>query len=510
MESAPGVIPVAPDGPAKGDVEMLVGLYSQGRFRELASLATTVAGRFPDHAIGWQALGVACLELGQYPDALAALQTAAMLCENDAETLGNLADALNQTGRPQEAETVCRKALQMTPGVSELHLNLANALQAQGRLDESLAEYEMALAIAPDDPDTHSNIGVIAVRLGQYDRALASFSKALELAPRLAQAIHGLNDLRSRLVPQWHVPMMNEQDRNEAYRAAIQSAVGPASTVFEIGTGSGLLAMMAARAGACSVTTCEAEPNIAAAAIRIVANNGYADRITVVGKRSTAVEIGIDLPAKADVLVAEIFSSELLGEHVLPSVEDAKRRLLKSGGRVIPAAGSIVIALFGGEDLRRNLFPDVSSGFDLREFGSLVPTKALLARDDLEIDLLSDEVEAFRFDFANQHSFPGETGRLAIPVLRSGRCLGIIQWLRLQLDANTRFENHPCTKSPVANWQRVAYKFDEPRDVAAGDTILITATHDRNLPWFFLDEIIPATPLLNGNGKPGQASPCAA
>ena len=89
--------------------------------------------------------------------------------------------------------------------------------------------------------------------------------------------------------------MVRDEARNAAYDAALRRAVTPGMRVLEIGTGSGLLAMMAARAGARHVYTCEVVPQIAQAAREIVARNGYAERITVLDKHSNAIapdEIG--------------------------------------------------------------------------------------------------------------------------------------------------------------------------------------------------------------------------
>ena len=62
------------------------------------------------------------------------------------------------------------------------------------------------------------------------------------------------------------------------------------------------------------------------------------------------------MPQRADVLLHELFSSELLGEHVLPVIEDAKARLLKPGGKVLPCSASIMIAFPPSEQ------PDESAG----------------------------------------------------------------------------------------------------------------------------------------------------
>jgi len=55
---------------------------------------------------------------------------------------------------------------------------------------------------------------------------------------------------------------------------ALKALVTPTTRVLDIGTGSGLLALLAARAGAAAVTACEVFPNVARAAQRVVNANG--------------------------------------------------------------------------------------------------------------------------------------------------------------------------------------------------------------------------------------------
>ena len=101
--------------------------------------------------------------------------------------------------------------------------------------------------------------------------------------------------------------MMNESHRNDAYYEGIKTAVQPGKLVLEIGAGSGLLSMMAAKLGANHVVACEAEPLVAKTATEIVKTNGFANTVTILSKISYDVELGKDLPEKADVLIHEIF-----------------------------------------------------------------------------------------------------------------------------------------------------------------------------------------------------------
>ncbi|RJX28230.1 MAG: hypothetical protein C4531_12575, partial [Desulfurivibrio sp.] len=255
---------------------------------------------------------------------------------------------------------------------------------------------------------------------------------------------------------------------------------------LEIGTGSGLLAMMAARLGARQVTTCEAVTAIAATARAIVADNAFTPPVTVISKMSTGLEVGVDMDERADLLVSEILSSEFLGEGVLASIEDAKRRLLKPGARIIPARGSIQFALFGGADIEHNIRVDQVYGFDLSRFNAIVPRKHYISRNDLNIELLSEASSAFSFDFAGTDRFPvSERRTIEVPVRQAGRCCGVIQWIRLEMDDSHVFENHPAIKNPASGWQHCAYVFPATIEVLPGQIALIGAARNRTTPWFF-------------------------
>ena len=105
------------------------------------------------------------------------------------------------------------------------------------------------------------------------------------------------------MVPFWHIPMLNDRRRNDAFERAIRAAIekaGKDALVLDIGTGSGLLSMMAARAGARKIVTCERVPVIAETAERIVAANGYDRQINVVNKGSNELVVGRDIPSRAD------------------------------------------------------------------------------------------------------------------------------------------------------------------------------------------------------------------
>ena len=127
-----------------------------------------------------------------------------------------------------------------------------------------------------------------------------------------------------------------------------------------------------------------------------------------------------------------------------------------------------------------------SFGFDLRDFNPIYPKRRPLHREDLLLDFMSGDVEAFRFDFCQQAAFLPERKAIEITATKEGPCYGVIQWIRLELGERIQFENHPSQRRPISNWQHTIYGFNEPIDLSKGSVVSVTAMHDRSRPWFEL------------------------
>ena len=115
------------------------------------------------------------------------------------------------------------------------------------------------------------------------------------------------------------------------FRRAIDSVVGPGAVVLDVGAGSGILSLFAARAGAARVYAVE-ETTIAVLAQELAAANGFAQVVRVVQGDITEIEP----PERVDVIVSEWLGGFGIDEGMLGPVIAARDRWLKPGGIMIP------------------------------------------------------------------------------------------------------------------------------------------------------------------------------
>lgn len=169
--------------PSQSDIDTLMSLFAQGQFSKVIPIAQALTERYPRHGVGWKALGVLYMQLGQSSNALVPMQKAAALSPDDAEAHNNLGIALYELGRLGEAEASYRRALQICPSDAGVHSNLGAALQKSRRLGEAEACYRHALKIRPDYAKALSNLGSILQESGRLVEAEACYRRALKSQP---------------------------------------------------------------------------------------------------------------------------------------------------------------------------------------------------------------------------------------------------------------------------------------------------------------------------------------
>ena len=282
--------------------------------------------------------------------------------------------------------------------------------------------------------------------------------------------------LLSYSIPGYHLSMMNDSRRNKVWNEALKRTIRPNMKVLEIGTGAGMLAMMAARAGA-MVTTCECHEVAASLAREIVEHNGLSNRIQVLTKSSYDLRVGTHLEEPADLLVCDNFSDNFFAFNPLGSIADARLRLLKAGAPCLPVIGSVHLALGNWSRYSRFFQATEACGFDISPAAVFAPESKDLELGDPQVTQLSEGRRAFVFDF--QESTLPNAGRVELELESSQDCTvtGIIQWIRLSLGEELFVESRPNPGSEFFSNPRF-HSLNHPRSLRAGESLRVRAWHD--------------------------------
>jgi len=309
--------------------------------------------------------------------------------------------------------------------------------------------------------------GKATVRAFELARAAIAQSGGDPVVVARARAVLG------GLIPGYHVPMMNDTRRNAAWDKALRAAIKPGMEVFEIGTGAGMLALMAARAGAAKVVTCERNPLVARLARELVAHNGYAGRIEVIEDKSQNVR----LPRRADLLFCDIFADDLFDFDPLLLIRDARERLLVPGAPVVPNAVSLHVALAHWNDYGRALHLETAAGFDMAAVADIAAARKGVPVGDPGLTTLSAAQTLFRFDLQQYGPALAGTGSATCTAARAGTINGIARWIRLDLGGNVVLEAAP---EPGARYfsNIIFIPLPAPRLVAAGESLRVESRYD--------------------------------
>ena len=312
----------------------------------------------------------------------------------------------------------------------------------------------------------------------QFASALDCFEMALCFDSKNQQAQLGVNRSHCQIVPRWHFEMLNDEKRNAAFQRALTNAITPETIVLDICSGTGLLAMMAARAGAKETVTCEMVPQLAELARDTVALNGLADRIITLDKKSTALVIGYQMVHKANLLVTETVDCGFLGEGIVSSIAHSKANLLTEDAQIVPCAATVYATVVESPRLRNLNRAQTAEGFDvslINRYASANYVPVRLAA--FEYTPLTEAFPVFNFDFVNGAIAP-ERKQIEVPALRDGTAQCVIFWFHMQLDQENAISNEPGS---TTHWEQALQGLETEVAVKAGQTLVIDVEHNCHL-----------------------------
>ena len=291
-----------------------------------------------------------------------------------------------------------------------------------------------------------------------------SLAIARSLARRLegrAGSLAAFSDLER------HLWMLADSVRNDAFAKAIGRAVKPGMIVADVGTGTGLLAMMACRAGAARVYAIE-EAAVITLAEKIIRANGFAGRIVLIRGSSLKTE----LPERVDAVISETIGSFVFSEEILPTLVDARERFLKPGGTIVPERIVVTMAPVETFSEGTGFWERPVSGFDYREaLPHLAIGTPVAARRIGAGNYLGPEALLFDLDFRTATTGMDLSRELEFTARRRGTLHGFVgAWeARLHDDAVLRC----APESEALHWPPILFRLPRGIPVEAGDRIVL-------------------------------------
>ncbi len=278
-----------------------------------------------------------------------------------------------------------------------------------------------------------------------------------------------------------HTLMLSDVERTAPYLRAVRAAVRPDDVVLDIGTGTGILAIAAAQAGARKVYAVEGL-GIADAAEAMIAKNGLSDKITLIRGWSTKIE----LPERATLLVSEIIGSEPFAEQMLETTADAVERLLAPGARFLPSELAVDCTLLHlpEAETEQRFFTKENADFWSRlyeiDFSALPDVRpASLEKfwvhpDDAQVwPSVAPPHELCSLDVASVSTF-GVEASTDIVCDTEGVFDGVLITFRARLSDEETISTSPGDAATDTSWRAPVYRLPVPLQVRPGTVVRVT------------------------------------
>jgi protein arginine N-methyltransferase 1 len=251
----------------------------------------------------------------------------------------------------------------------------------------------------------------------------------------------------SRIIDE-HRQYLVDQTRLAAFQAAVASVVRPGHVVLDLASGTGIMGLLACRAGARRVYLIEMGGMVAVAR-EVAQANGYGDRVVFIKGYSTHV----DLPEKVDVVVADQIGNFGFNAGIIQYFADARRRFLKPEGVTLPLRMNLMLAPVEAPDLfgQVEFWNTAPAGFDFRA------TRVLAANTGYQVNLspesvCGDAVTIASVDLNHATTAPFH-GEATAAIRRSGTMHGLGGWFTVELAAGISMTNSPLSLERIERRQ---------------------------------------------------------
>ncbi len=263
-------------------------------------------------------------------------------------------------------------------------------------------------------------------------------------------------------LPDIHCLMLADKHRLDSYSSAIQKHVKTGDIVIDYGAGTGILSLMAARAGAKKVYAIDNGRNTEIMK-KIIIKNSLEGRIEIICEEGAKAVI----PKKADVLISEWMGVWALQDNMLPGLIYLRDNFLKENAKILPSRVSLYIV----PSSQKNNFPDFSNihGFDLSEYNSMVCSQPFVALADTN-DFLSEPKKLKDIDISSCTLVPSNF-MAEYEAEKDGIINSFFGWFTACFYETVCLDTSPLTKT---HWRQAQFSMEKPIQVKKGNLIRVS------------------------------------
>jgi len=284
---------------------------------------------------------------------------------------------------------------------------------------------------------------------------------------------------------EYHRTLLADRVRNAAFHAALQRLIVPgATTVADIGAGTGFLGFLAAKLGAARVDLYEAA-DVARVARKLLRRNRLPNcRIAEVQSTDVAD------PDRVDLVVCETLGNYPFEENIIATLNDAWERFLAQGGTIVPHAVEQFAAPVTAERFWRELaaWDDVGYGLDF-EPARIMSLNNMYVRTFEPADLLDLGASARSWDRVvfDRRNKTTRAGRAVWELDRPATIYGVALWWRAELAPGITLATGPL--DPRTHWEQLYLPALAPIELTPGQTLSAllrsTTSYERgtNVTW---------------------------
>ncbi len=272
---------------------------------------------------------------------------------------------------------------------------------------------------------------------------------------------------------EYHRTLIADRVRNRALFAALKHVIRRGETVVaDIGAGTGLIGLMAARLGAKEVYLYEMA-EVAGVAAQIIKKNRARNCHVMPCSSIDMVD-----PPRADVVISETLGNYAFEENMIQTLADARARHLRRGGTIIPARVRQFVAPILSDrfdkELRawRHVGDDLGIALDLN-FAEGMSLNNIYVRTLKLGDLLANGDSAVAWDevdfMATQPNSPNRRGEAAWPLESDVVVHGLAVWWEAELVPGVTLSTAP--DAPQTHWEQLYFPLLSPISCRRGEVL---------------------------------------